>query len=81
MNMKIHVSIPVTLSDEEVNVIFRQHLTDLRAGQWIENGKIREEAHTSHTFDTDSDDQSLARYRLLDAIITLEKLLYPKKKR
>jgi len=62
----------IDLTDEEAKQVTMSYLESLKKGQWVENGKLREEHYTSHRFDADVEDQDPRRIALIEAIQLLQ---------
>lgn len=78
----INVPIRVELSGVQTEEIVHNYLEELADGRWIQEGKLMDEAYTSHRFDVvvtaDPDDPE---FRLVEAVRNLQAILNERKKR
>lgn len=68
----------VTLTDAQIEEIFRERLSALKQGMWIDNrGRLMAEGCTSHRFDyeVEVDDSSFKLRDIVAAVQHLETLL------
>lgn len=79
--MKITVTHNVELSDAEVDNIFMRRLEALKDGRWVREGKLWEEAYTSHRFDLEIGDHTHPDYDLVLSVQQLQTVLNDRKER
>lgn len=73
--MHIIASFPVELSDLQVKEIVRAYLERLKEGRWIRDGRVYEEHHTSHSFETVVGTADEERFQVLAAVEDFEDIL------
>ncbi len=79
MEVTIHIPVKHHLSDAEVDQMVDSYFNRLKKERWVRDGKLWEEAYTSHRFDWELGGPDHPDYQLVEAIQNLQNILKERK--